>query len=178
MGPLAPGARPDAEANGTGTPDVEELMTRPAETASTPQVAVIDCPERQAAAARLGAERRRLWVITTVVSLAALLVPYLTGAWETLYFSLAATLWPLPVRAAIFLVGMHLALAVVVLPLSYYGGYVIPRAYGLGRQSRAAWSVDWLKGTGLSAVLGSAVGGLFLWIASVSGPNWWWIFGL
>jgi hypothetical protein len=97
-------------------------VTRPTEAASARQAAVTDCPERQAAAARLGAERRRLYVITTALSLAALLVPYLTGAWETLYFSLAATLWPLPVRAAIFLLGMQLALAVVVLPLSFYCG--------------------------------------------------------
>ncbi len=136
------------------------------------------CPERQAAATRLGAERRRLLLITTVVSLAALLVPYLTGAWETLYFSLAATLWPLALRAAIFLIGMHLALAVIMLPLSYYGGYVIPHAYGLGRQSRGAWSIDWLKATVLTAGLGSAVGGVFLWIVSTSGARWWWIFGL
>ncbi|MBV9329323.1 MAG: M48 family metallopeptidase [Chloroflexi bacterium] len=136
------------------------------------------CPERQAAAARLGAERRRLFLITTLVSLAALLVPYLTGAWETLYFNLAATFWPLPVRVAIFLVGMHLALAVVMLPLGYYGGYVLPRAYGLGRQSRPAWALDWLKATLLTALLGSAIGGLFLWIVSTTGSNWWWVFGL
>jgi STE24 endopeptidase len=30
----------------------------------------------------------------------------------------------------------------------------------------------------LTALLGTAVGGLFLWIASVSGDNWWWIFGV
>ncbi|HEY1294909.1 MAG TPA: M48 family metallopeptidase [Chloroflexota bacterium] len=126
----------------------------------------------------MGAERRRLFLISTVVSLAALLVPYLTGAWETLYFSLATTLWPLPLRVGIFLVGMHLALALVLLPLSYYGGYVIPRAYGLGRQTRRAWAVDWLKATLLTAGLGSAVGGLFLWIVSTTGANWWWIFGL
>jgi STE24 endopeptidase len=117
-------------------------------------------------------------LITTVVSLAALLVPYLTGAWETLYFNLAATLWPLPLRVAIFLVGMHLAVAVVMLPLGYYSGYVVPRAYGLGRQTRTAWTIDWLKATLLTALLGTAVGGLFLWIVNAAGPSWWWIFGL
>jgi Zn-dependent protease with chaperone function len=141
-------------------------------------LALVACPERQAAAARLGAERRRLFVITTMLSLGALLVPYLTGAWETLYFSLASTSWPLPLRVAIFLVGMHLALSVVMLPLSYYGGFVVPHAYGLGRQSRGAWSLDWLKATLLGTLLGSVVGGLFLWIASASGANWWWVFGL
>ena len=73
---------------------------------------------------------------------------------------------------------MHVALAIVMLPLSYYSGFVIPRAYGLGRQSRVAWSLDWLKGALLTAGLGAALGGAFLWIASASGDIWWWIFGL
>ncbi len=137
-----------------------------------------DCPERQTLAARLGSERRRLFVMSTLVSLAALLLPYLTGAWETLYFRLAATLWPLPVRALAFLLGVQLAVTLVMLPLSYYSGFVIPRAYGLGRQSRAAWGMDWVKGVLLTAGLGTALGGAFLWIVSASGDNWWWIFGL
>jgi STE24 endopeptidase len=138
----------------------------------------VECPERQTIAARLGSERRRVFLISTFVSLAALLLPYLTGAWETLYFRLAATFWPLPLRALLFLLGVHLALALVMLPLGYYSGYVIPRAYGLGRQSRAGWSLDWLKATALTALLGTAVGGAFLYIASATGDNWWWIFGM
>lgn len=153
-------------------PQLDELAS------TRPHARGADCPERQRAAAQLGAERRRLYLISTLVSLAALLVPYLTGAWETLYFGLAATSWPLPLRIALFLVGMHLALALVTLPLGYYGGYVVPHAYGLGRQSRGGWALDWLKGTLLAAFLGSLVGGLFLWIASNSATNWWWIFGV
>jgi STE24 endopeptidase len=73
---------------------------------------------------------------------------------------------------------MHLAVALVILPLSYYGGYLVPHAYGLGRQSRGAWAQDWLKATLLTVLLGSAVGAMFLWIVSASGASWWWIFGL
>ena len=135
------------------------------------------CPERDAAAARLGTERRRLFLVGTLVSLAAPLVPYLTGAWETAWFTLAATLLPLPIRALIFLLGFHLALALVMLPLGYYGGYELPRLYGLGRQSRRAWSLDWLKATVLTLVLGSAVGGVFLWAVVSTGQHWWWVFG-
>jgi STE24 endopeptidase len=155
---------------GTLTSTHNEVELRP--------TGALPCSDRAAAAARLGTERRRLYLITTCVSLAALLVPYLTGAWETLYFGLAAAFWPLALRTAIFLVGMHLALAVVMLPLSHYGGYIVPHAYGLGRQSRGAWTVDWLKATLLTVALGSAVGGLFLWIVSATGSSWWWIFGV
>ncbi len=138
----------------------------------------MDCPERQAAAARLGSARRRLFLISTPISLAALLLPYLTGAWETIWFALAATSWPLAVRTVTFLVGLHVFLAVVTLPLAYYGGSVLPRAFGLSRQTRRAWSVDWLKATLLTTVLGTAVGGVFLWVVVAAGANWWWIFGL
>ena len=76
--------------------------------------------------------------IGTLVSLAAPLLPYLTGAWETLWFDLARTFWPLPLRAvAIFLLGLHLALSRGHAAAGYYGGYVVPHAFGLGRQSRA-----------------------------------------
>ena len=138
----------------------------------------LDCAERAQAAARLGGERRRLFVIASVISLAAPLLPYLTGAWETAWFALAATDWPLPLRALLFLLGFHIALALVMLPLGYYGGFVLPRAYGLGRQSIGAWLRDWLKGTAVSTALATAVAGVFVWMVVASGPSWWWLFGL
>jgi STE24 endopeptidase len=141
-------------------------------------VASPECPERQSAAGRLGAERRRLFCISTLISLAAPLLPYLTGAWETIWFALAATFWPLPLRAALFLLGFHVVLALVMLPLSYYAGYVVPLAYGLGRQTRRAWAADWLKATLLGAVLGTAVAGVFLLVVVATGSNWWWVFGI
>ncbi len=137
----------------------------------------VTCPERRLAAKRLGTERRRLFVIATLVSLAAPLLPYLTGTWETLWYALAATFWPIVVRAALFLIGFHLALSVVMLPLSYYSGYVLQRAFDLGRQTRQAWAFDWLKATGLTMILGALVGGVFLWTVSAGGANWWWLFG-
>ena len=137
-----------------------------------------ECPEREAAAARLGAERRRLFVASALLSLAAPLLPYLTGAWETAWFALAAAPLPLAARVAVFLVGVHLALAAVMLPLGYFGGYVLPRAYGLSRQSLRAWATDWLKATLVSTALASAVAGVFLWTVNATGPSWWWAFGL
>jgi STE24 endopeptidase len=153
------------------------VSVQPAEVAVPTQID-LSCPERQTAAASLGAERRRLFVIGTLVGLAALLLPYLTGTWETFWYALAATDWPIVPRAALFLLGVHLALALIMLPLSYYGGYTLPRAYGLGRQTRGAWAIDWLKATALMVVLGAAVGGVFLLIVVTTGAHWWWVFGL
>jgi STE24 endopeptidase len=110
--------------------------------------------------------------------LLAPLVPYLTGAWETTWFGLAAWPLPLPLRAVLFLLGFHLALAVIGLPLAYYGSYVLAHAFGLGRQSPRDWGIDWLKGTLVGAVLGTGIGGVFLWSVVATGANWWWTFGL
>src|SRR5437764_4515473 len=117
------------------------------------------CVQHEAAATRLGAERRRLFLLTTVLSLAAPLLPYLTGAWETVWFALAASGLPFAARTGIFLAGFHAALAVLLLPVSYYGGYMLAQAFGLSRQSRRAWLIDWLKGVLLTVVFGTAVGG-------------------
>jgi len=46
------------------------------------------------------------------------------------------------------------------------------------RDLRRAWTVDWLKGLGLSAALGALFGGVFLWIVVATGAQWWWVFGL
>jgi STE24 endopeptidase len=153
------------------------VSLQPAEIHVPPQLE-LSCPERQAAAVNLGTERRRLFVVGTLVGLAALLLPYLTGTWESFWYALAATDWPIAPRAALFLIGVHLALALIMLPLSYYGSFTLPHAYGLGRQTRGAWANDWLKATALTVALGAVVGGVFLLIVVTSGSHWWWVFGL
>jgi STE24 endopeptidase len=135
-------------------------------------------PEREEAAKRLGTERRRLWLISVVISLAAPLLPYLTGAWESVWFGLARTSWPLAARAVLFLLFVHVALSVIALPLGYYSGFVLSHAFGLSRQTRRAWAVDWLKGTLVAALLGTLFGGAFLWTVAATGSNWWWVFGV
>lgn len=137
----------------------------------------LSCSEHELAAARLGTERRRLFFISAALSLLAPLLPYLSGTWETLWFTLAASPLPFAARAALFLLAFHVIVAVLLAPLSYYSGYVVAHAFGLSRQTRRAWLIDWLKGTVLGTVLGSAVGGAFLWTVIASDGNWWWIFG-
>jgi Zn-dependent protease with chaperone function len=138
---------------------------------------LVACPEREIAAVRLGAERRRVFFASAALSLLAPLLPYLTGAWETAWFALAASGLPLALRAVLFLVGFYLVLSVMLAPLGYYGSYVLAHAFGLSRQTRRAWLVDWLKGTLLGTVFGTLVGGAFLWIVTAFGAAWWVAFG-
>jgi STE24 endopeptidase len=135
------------------------------------------CAERQLAAARLGAERRRLFLISSVLSLAVPVVPYLTGTWETVWYALAATWLPFALRTIVFLLVFYLACALVLLPVSAYGGYVLPRAFGLVRQPFHAWALDWLKATLLGTVLGLLVGVAFLVSVERFGPSWWLVLG-
>jgi Zn-dependent protease with chaperone function len=134
--------------------------------------------DREAAAARLGTQRRRVFVIATIASLLAPLLPYITGVWESLWFGLAATPLPLVARVAVFLIVFHLVIAIVVIPIGYYSGYVLPRAFGLSRQSVRDWSLDWMKGTLLTTFLGVLVAGAFLWSVDRFGSSWWWVVAL
>ena len=121
----------------------------------------------QEPAARLGAERRRVYLASLVVALLAPIVPYLTGTWETVWFALDAWLLPLAVKTGLFLVGFQVLLAVVSLPLAFYSGYVVPRAFGLGRQSRRAWLLDWCKASALLAIFGRAA----FWPSNTARPR-------
>jgi STE24 endopeptidase len=134
--------------------------------------------EREAAARRLGAERRRLFLLGAVLSPLAALLPYLSGAWENAWFMLAATEWPFALRALLFLLAFHILVSLVLAPLAYYSGFIVSHAFGLSRQTRTAWLVDWLKATLLGAILGALAGGAFLWTVIAFGGNWWWAFGL
>jgi STE24 endopeptidase len=134
--------------------------------------------DREVAAARLGAQRRRIFVVATIASLLAPVVPYVTGVWESMWYALAASPLPLVLRVVLFLIAFHLLMAVVVIPIGYYSGYVLPRAFGLSRQSVRDWGLDWLKGTLLTTVLGVLVGGVFLWTVATFGSSWWWVFAL
>lgn len=137
-----------------------------------------DTQSRDDAAARLGRERRRLYLVGVVVSLAAPGVPYLTGTWESLWYGLAALPAPLVVRIAVFLLGLHLVLACISLPLSFYSGYVVGHAFGLSHQTRRAWLLDWLKSAALATLIGSLIASLFLLVVVQTGAHWWWTFGL
>ena len=134
------------------------------------QTDVVD-PER--AAVRLGRERRRIFLVSTLVGLAAPVVPYVTGAWETAWYAFAQTWLPLPLRAAIFLLGFHAVLSLILLPFSFYSRYLLAHSFGLSRQSLRSWAVDWLKGAGLGVTFGSLAAGAYLLTLAVAEDRWW-----
>ena len=75
----------------------------------------------------------------------------------------------------IYAVLLTVAMALLTLPLAYYGGYVRQHAYGLSNQSFGRWLGEWLKGVGVGS-LGLA---LVLWIPYLllrKSPQHWWLY--
>ncbi|HUP43931.1 MAG TPA: M48 family metallopeptidase, partial [Thermoanaerobaculia bacterium] len=77
-----------------------------------------------------------------------------------------------------FLLSMvYVALLIVVvtlleLPLSYYGGFVVPHQFDLSNQNLAEWLIEQAKGLGVAVVLGSFVGALVI-TALRKAKRWW-----
>jgi STE24 endopeptidase len=78
--------------------------------------------------------------------------------------------------ALIYFLVLTAAYALITAPLDYYSGLVLPRRYGLSRQTLVNWLGDHLKTAGLGLLLCSVIISLAYWLLSVT-PEWWWLWG-
>ena len=78
--------------------------------------------------------------------------------------------------ALIYFLCLTVAYAWITAPLDYYTGLVLPRRYGLSRQTAIGWLGDHLKAAGLGLLLGGVLVALAYWLLSVT-PHWWWLWG-
>lgn len=136
-----------------------------------------DDEARAQQAKELAAIRRRLFVVSTVLSLAYPALLWLSGLSVTVWAWLTAGLWAWW-ALAMLLVLYVLAQSLVLLPLGYYGGHVVAHRFGLSRQSASGWLADWAKGSAIGLVLAVLVGLLFFWLVQNDRTSWWWIYGL
>jgi STE24 endopeptidase len=137
--------------------------------------------ERQDRATKYAHARLRLRVLTMGISAVGVLVLLLSGLGNWLRDLLNASAWlrwqpvfgwfPLQILAYLLLV--FLAYEVLTVPLSYYGGYVLARRYGLSTQSRGAWLQDRCKGLGLNVVLEVSVIELVYALLAWQPESWW-----
>ncbi|MBI2755767.1 MAG: M48 family metalloprotease [Chloroflexi bacterium] len=134
---------------------------------------VLDPPDRQALARAYGAARRRLYLANLALSLLVPLAGYWSGASEGAWYALAATEWPLAIRAMLFLGLLHVAISLVDLPLAWYGGHVLPQAVGQSRQSFPGWLADWTKSMALGVLFAVLAAGWFYWSFAQWGERWW-----
>jgi Zn-dependent protease with chaperone function len=76
---------------------------------------------------------------------------------------------------AVYALLFTVVMAVIMLPLAYYEGYVRQHAYGLSNQSFSRWLGEWLKGVAVGGVGLSLV----LWIPYLllrKSPRRWWLY--
>jgi len=132
-------------------------------------------PEPSELALRYHRSGNVLWVIETVLSL---LLPALL-----LFTGVSARLRHLAQRigrrwflvVAVYALIFTLVMAVLTLPVAYYGGFLRQHTYGLSNQSLERWFSEWLKGVAVSGVGLSLV----LWIPYLllrKSPRRWWFY--
>ncbi|HEY1013843.1 MAG TPA: M48 family metallopeptidase [Herpetosiphonaceae bacterium] len=137
----------------------------------------IDPAARRQQASDYASARRRLFFADLLITL--------LGAWALLGLGLSAA-----IRAAIerqtanqwLVVPLYAlvvggAYALVSLPLSIYGGLILPRRYGLSHQTFGGWAADQIKGLAIGAPL--LLGLLEALYAGLRAfPETWWIWAI
>jgi STE24 endopeptidase len=129
-------------------------------------------PSRREQAATLAATRRRLFLIGAVVGILAPLVVWAIGLSAGLWASLQGVpLWlAVPIQVGL----LTLLLALAEMPLTYYGGHVVAKRYGLSTQNVGGWLVDSIKSMLLVLILTTAAVSLF-YLTIWSFPLLWWL---
>jgi STE24 endopeptidase len=128
-------------------------------------------PKRQQKAREYGRIVRRGSFMTPAIGAVVLLVLLLTPASIALADILAV---PFPWSAALYLLVLATGYELIVAPLGYYYGFVLPHRYGLLRQGLAEWLRDKAKGLGLQMLLGLALITVVYWLIG-SVPALWWL---
>ena len=130
--------------------------------------------ERQRKAREYARQRRFLFFLQLSLAIAYLLAFVFGGLSLRLRVLLAPALQhPALLLAGFFLV-LFLVYELVSLPLSVYGGYVLPHRYDLSLQSLSDWAADAAKGSALSLAFGLVVVEAVYWLMNAL-PDWWWL---
>lgn len=82
--------------------------------------------------------------------------------------------FPRLIRVALYFATLLIAFGILSAPLSFYGGFVVPRRYGLLRQSLRGWLLDGVKRGALGLVLGIGVMVCVYWLLGRF-PDLWWL---
>ncbi len=145
------------------------------------QPVVID-EERQRKAKQYARTRRRLSLVDLGIAALGVCLLLFTGlaGWLRDLLSASNVLdWQpvhgwFPLQVLLYFVILMLVYQVVVAPLAYYGGYMLPHRYGLSVMSIRGWLRDLFVGLALQLVLGMlAIELIYLLLATQ--PQTWWV---
>jgi STE24 endopeptidase len=128
-------------------------------------------PARQQKAREYSRLLRRGSFIELGIGLVLLLALLFTPASTTLASLLA---FPFPWSAALYLLTLAAGYGVIMAPLSYYYGFLLPHRYGLSKQYLAGWLRDKIKAVGLELLLGLCLIIIVYWLIGHL-PSLWWL---
>lgn len=129
--------------------------------------------ERQELAEQYARLMRWLSFIEVAVIGALLLVLVFGGVSARLSHFLA---FPQPWAAALYFVVLMVGLGIIMMPLNYYQGFILPRRYGLSNQLLGSWLTDRAKASVLGILLGLGVVIIVYWLLDHL-PGVWWLLG-
>src|SRR4030066_467785 len=116
--------------------------------------------KRQELAKRYSRLMRRLSSVELAVVGILLLVLVFSGASDRIGYFLS---FPQPWASALYFVILMTGLGIIMMPLTYYQGFILPRRYGLSNQKLSAWLADRAKASALGFLLGLAAVILLYW---------------
>ncbi len=128
-------------------------------------------PRRQEQAREYARSTRWLLILDLALGAVFLLAILLSGLSGGLRDALQ---FPQPARVALYFLIMMFCYSAVAAPITLYRGFVLPRRYGLSRQSLRAWLADEAKESGLAALLGTAMV-VVVYLLLEALPQTWWL---
>jgi STE24 endopeptidase len=126
--------------------------------------------ERQELAKRYARLMRRLSFVEMAVVGIVLLVLVFGGISTRISYFLSL---PQPWASALYFVILAVGLGIIMMPLTYYQGFVLPRRYGLSNQRLGAWLADRAKASALGGLLGLVIVIGVYWLLDRFPGIWW-----
>jgi STE24 endopeptidase len=133
-------------------------------------------PARQKQAKEYARSLRRVWLIEVIIGGAYASVWLLMG-WSTALRGWLVSTWSFfenpwwLIPAYVFIFGGIFVL--MDLPISYFGGFILPQRFGQSTQSLAGWISDQLKGILIGTPIGLLLLELFYLALRTAGGTWW-----
>ena len=126
--------------------------------------------DRQELAKKYARLMRWLSLVELTIVGAVLLVLVFGGVSARMSFFLS---FPQPWASALYFVILAFGLGIIMIPLTYYQGFILPRRYGLSTQRLGAWLADRAKASALSVLLGLGIVIIVYWLLDRFSGVWW-----
>lgn len=117
--------------------------------------------------------KARLGLLELAFGAAILLGWTLLGGLDALNQALLALVGPGLMQQLALLAAFVLIGAVIDLPFSLYGTFVLEEKYGFNKMTLKLWLIDAIKGALLGAAIGLPIAALILWLMGAAGQLWW-----